>query len=68
MLCTACQRIFRGQLNINKFGLSEEKIHHPDPQSLIRSATQNCYICNALYMRQISELNLLEHVWYTTYE
>lgn len=73
MFCTTCQEIFRGQLNLDSHGWSEAKIHHPDPQSLIRSATQGCYICNTLYDRHldgkgISKPDLLEQVRYTMYK
>lgn len=70
MLCTACQEIFRGQLDVNS---REDEQHHPDLQSLIQSATQGCYICNAVYMRHldgegISKPDLLKQVMHTTYK
>ena len=51
----------------------EVKTHHPDPQSLIQSATQGCYICNLLYKRHldgegISKLDPLKQVTHTTYQ
>ena len=72
MLCTACQKIFRGHLEVDRYGNSKEKIHRADPQSLIQSAMQGCYICNALYKRHldgegISKPDLLKQVRDTTY-
>ena len=73
MLCTTCQKIFSGHVDVDNRGRSLTRAHHPDPQSLIRSAAQGCYICNAVYERHldgggISKPDLLEWVRYTTYE
>ena len=48
MLCSACQRIFRGQLIFNDDGFSENENHHETAQSFAHAISQKCYICTSI--------------------
>ena len=48
MLCSACQRIFRGQLIFNDKGFSKHKNHHMTAQSFAHAISQKCYICTSI--------------------
>ena len=44
MLCSACQRIFRGQWIFNDKGYGKHEIHHMTAQSFTHAISQKCYI------------------------
>ena len=48
MLCSACQRIFRGQLIFNNHRSSENENHHMTAQSFAHAISQKCYICTSI--------------------
>ena len=48
MLCSACQRIFRGQLIFNDDGISKIEDHHMTAQSFAHAISQKCYICTSI--------------------
>ena len=48
MLCSACQRIFRGRLIFDDKGYSKFENHHVTPQSFAHAISQKCYICTSM--------------------
>ena len=48
MLCSACQRIFRGRLLFNDDGDSKTENHHKTAQSFADAISQKCYICTSM--------------------
>ena len=53
MLCSACQRIFRGRLifedrEYSKYRYSKRENHHMTAQSFAHAISQKCYICTSV--------------------
>ena len=51
MLCSACQRIFRGRLILNDKGFSKLETHHMTTQSFADAIDQKCYICISMLLQ-----------------
>lgn len=74
MLCSACQRIFRGQFIFNGEGSSNLEDHHKTAQSFAHAISQKCYICTSMLQQYQADrrgtfgpLRLAEVLWATEY-